>query len=66
MADEDSVLEEAMDNLKEAGQRIRAKLWRAVIGDILLLEGTKRKRLPSRSMRLFRTQGTVVRGTNQG
>jgi hypothetical protein len=24
MADEDSVLEEAMDNLKEAGQRIRA------------------------------------------
>ena len=26
MADEDSVLEEAMDNLKEAGQRIRATL----------------------------------------
>jgi predicted RNase H-like HicB family nuclease len=26
MADEDSVLEEAMDNLKEAGQRIRAPL----------------------------------------
>jgi hypothetical protein len=24
MADEDAVLEEAMDNLKEAGQRIRA------------------------------------------
>jgi hypothetical protein len=24
MADEDTVLEEAMDNLKEAGQRIRA------------------------------------------
>ena len=26
MADEDTVLEEAMDNLKEAGQRIRATL----------------------------------------
>jgi hypothetical protein len=25
MADEDTVLEEAMDNLKEAGQRIRAR-----------------------------------------
>jgi hypothetical protein len=24
MADEDTILEEAMDNLKEAGQRIRA------------------------------------------
>jgi hypothetical protein len=26
MADEDTVLDEAMDNLKEAGQRIRATL----------------------------------------
>ena len=26
MAEEDTVLEEAMDNLKEAGQRIRATL----------------------------------------
>jgi hypothetical protein len=26
MADEDTILEEAMDNLKEAGQRIRATL----------------------------------------
>ena len=66
MADEDTVLEEAMDNLKEAGQRIRAKLWRAMIGDILLLEGTKWKRLPGRSIRLFRRQSAFVSNTNQG
>jgi hypothetical protein len=35
MADEETVLEEAMDNLKEAGQRIRAWLMAKITGTSL-------------------------------
>jgi hypothetical protein len=46
VADEDTVLEEAMDNLKEAGQRIR--LWVALIRYEGMTEGENHRDLLTR------------------
>jgi hypothetical protein len=46
MADEDTVLEEAMDNLKEAGQRIRAP--QSLMRSRDMTEGENHRDLPTR------------------
>jgi hypothetical protein len=69
---EPKAFEEAVEWALEARphpEEVRAHvllLRRAMIGDILLLEVTKWKRLPGGSIRLFRRQGALGRGTNQG
>ena len=49
MADEDTVLEEAMDNLKEAGQRIRAT--QSLMHSQGMTEGENHRDLLTRALR---------------
>jgi hypothetical protein len=59
MADEDTVLEEAMDNLKEAGQRVRATL--SIMRSQGMAEGENHRDLLTRlSTALAMTEATYL------